>query len=304
MGKKLAILLGVVLSVGLCIAGYLYLKDQNIMLINTKGIIAEKQRNLIYIATALMLIVVIPVFVMAAWFPIKYRENRKKDDYRPNYDSNNALETIWWGIPIFIIGIIAVITWFSTHELDPFKPLAPKDEQINIQVVSMQWKWLFIYPEERIVSVNKLVIPEDKPVSFQITSDAPMNSFWIPQLAGQIYSMNGMSTMLHIEGNEKGSYEGMSANISGEGFSDMRFVTDVVSPDDYDKWISQVRMDNEVFGIEQYKQLSIPSVRNVQQQFVLTDEHLYHKVMAKYQEPEESSKHNHSDMINSNGEEG
>ncbi len=293
MGKKITILLTVLSIIVLIGLGYIYLKDQNIMLINTKGIIAEKQRNLIFIATGLMLIIVIPVYFMAAWFPYRYRESRKSNDYRPDYDSNNTLETIWWGIPIAIIGVIAVITWISTHELDPYKPLAKKNQQKTIQVISMQWKWLFIYPEEKIVSVNKILIPEDKPISFQITSDAPMNSFWIPQLAGQIYSMNGMSTMLHIEGNELGSYEGMSSNISGEGFSDMRFKVDVVNQKEYDSWVDKIKQSNEVFGMSQYKQLSTPSIRNVQQQFVLTDEDIYQQVMAKYMAKEGMTKDNH-----------
>jgi cytochrome o ubiquinol oxidase subunit 2 len=296
MGKKIKLLIGALVFVFMIVGSYWYLRDQNIMLLNPKGIIAEKERNLIYVATGLMLLVVIPVFIMAAWFPYRYRESNKDSRYRPDWDNNRLLETVWWGVPVFIIGIIAVITWFSTHDLDPFKPLAKAEEQKNIQVIAMQWKWLFIYPEEGIVSVNRVVIPKDTPISFQITADAPMNSFWIPQLAGQIYAMNGMSTKLHLVGNEVGEYEGMSANISGEGFSDMRFVAQVAEQDDYNEWVSGIKQENQVFAMNQYNQLNIPSIKNVQQQFVLTDKEIYSSVIDKYMPENHGSVDNHEGM--------
>lgn len=285
MGIKLRVLVFSVVVLLICLGGYLYLKDQNIMIFNPKGIIAEQEKNLIIIVTILMLLVVIPVFIMAAWFPYKYREQNPSALYRPNWDNNLKLEAVWWGLPILIIGVIAVITWRSTHRLDPFKPIAKVENQMNIQVIAMSWKWLFIYPEDDVVSVNKLVIPKDTPVSFSITADAPMNSFWIPQLSGQIYAMNGMSSKLHLVGNVVGDYEGLSANISGEGFSDMRFVATVTDGQGYQQWINEIRNRSSKFGSNEYNQLSIPSIKNVQQQFVLTDKDIYQKVLAKYQSP-------------------
>ncbi len=256
------------------------------MLFNPKGVIAKQERDLMIVVTLLMLIVVIPVFVMAAWFPYKYRERNPSAKYRPNWDNNLKMEAVWWGLPILIIGIIAVITWRSTHRLDPFKPIAKTENQLNIQVIAMRWKWLFIYPEEGVVSVNKLVIPKDTPVSFSITADAPMNSFWIPQLSGQIYAMSGMSSKLHLVGNEIGDYEGLSANISGEGFSDMRFVASVTDNNDYKQWINGSLSNSGEFGIREYDQLSTPSVKSVQQQFVLADKNIYQNVLARYQSPQ------------------
>ena len=144
MGIKLRVLVFSVVVLLICLGGYLYLKDQNIMIFNPKGIIAEQEKNLIIIVTILMLLVVIPVFIMAAWFPYKYREQNPSALYRPNWDNNLKLEAVWWGLPILIIGVIAVITWRSTHRLDPFKPIAKVENQMNIQVIAMSWKWLFI----------------------------------------------------------------------------------------------------------------------------------------------------------------
>ncbi|MCA9333191.1 ubiquinol oxidase subunit II [Candidatus Saccharibacteria bacterium] len=275
-----AILIGLI-----AIVSYRYLSGQTIALLQPKGLIAEKERDLIYLATVLMLIVVIPVFFMAFWFPKRYNENSKNAEYLPDWDSNKALEAIWWGVPIAIIGVIAIVTWKSTHELDPFKPLAAANRQQRIQVVAMEWKWLFIYPDEGIVTVNHVLVPKDVPVSFEITSDAPMNSFWIPQLSGQIYAMSGMSTKLHVLANSTGKYEGLSANISGYGFSDMRFIAEVVDKNSYNDWVNNINISSSKFGENEYQQLSIPSVANTPQYFSLSQNDLYSRIVAKYNDP-------------------
>ena len=211
------------IAIGLLILGAiagvaLLLHGHTIDVLVPKGTIAKKELDLLVTATLLMLIVVIPVFVLTFTIAWKYRASNTKAKYTPDWDHNRAIETVWWAIPFVLILILSVITWQSSHELDPFKPLASSKQPITIQVVALQWKWLFIYPEQHIATVNYVQFPVDTPVNFVITSDAPMNSFWIPQLGGQIYAMAGMSTQLHLMATDPGSYNGSSVTPQRTGF--------------------------------------------------------------------------------------
>jgi cytochrome o ubiquinol oxidase subunit 2 len=210
-------------------------------LLNPKGTIALAEKNLLITAVGLMLIVIIPVFIMLFSFAWRYRASNTKAKYTPDWHSNVALEIIWWAVPIAIITILAVITWKSSHDLDPFKPIDSTVKPVIIEVVALDWKWLFIYPEEHIATVNYLKIPKDTPINFKITADAPMNAFWIPQLGSQVYAMPGMSAKLHLMATEVGTYKGVSSNFSGAGFSGMKFDTSVVSGEEYVKWVNTVR---------------------------------------------------------------
>ncbi|MDP5057609.1 MAG: ubiquinol oxidase subunit II [Marinomonas hwangdonensis] len=209
--------------------------------LDPKGQIGIEQKQLIIVATLLMLIVVIPVIVMTLYFAWKYREGRD-EIYEPKWSHSTKIETIVWSVPIVIVIILAVITWKSTHALDPYKPLEHEKDHINVQVVSMNWKWLFIYPDLGIASVNELRFPANVPVAFQITSEGTMNSFFIPQLGSQIYSMAAMVTRLHLIANEPGTYAGISANYSGGGFSGMKFDA-VATPteEDFYAWVEGVK---------------------------------------------------------------
>lgn len=203
------------------IASTVMLSGCNMVLMNPKGAIGVEQRTLIITAIALMLIVVIPVIFMAFAFAWKYRASNKDAKYSPNWSHSNKIEAVVWTIPIIIIAILGTITWKTTHELDPFKPIVTDKKPMTIEVVSLDWKWLFIYPEQGIATVNELAFPKDVPVEFKITSNSVMNSFFIPQLGGQIYAMAGMQTKLHLIGNEAGKYDGISSSFSGRGFSGM-----------------------------------------------------------------------------------
>lgn len=188
------------------------------------GPIAHKERSLMLTATLLGLAVIIPVYILTVLITLKYRvENKHAKKYQPTWDHSRVLETVWWAIPIAIIAVLSVIAWQSSYALDPFKPLASKAKPLNIQVVALDWKWLFIYPGQQVASVNELQLPVGRPVSLQITSDSVMNSFWLPRLSGQIYAMPGMSTELHLMADSGGTYDGASANISGSGFAGMAF---------------------------------------------------------------------------------
>ena len=197
-----------------------------------------------------------------------------------------VLESIWWAIPTAIIAALGIITWFSTHALDPYKPLASNVQPITIEVVALDWKWLFIYPEQNIATVNFVQFPKDTPINFKITGDSgAMNSFWIPQLAGQIYAMPGMNTKLHLMASEIGEYKGLSANYSGLGFSGMRFVAKASTQEEFDMWIDEVRYSPTTLTFEEYTLLAQKSKNNEASYYSAVDENLYGKIIMKYMAP-------------------
>lgn len=274
-----------------------YLASHNIQVLNPKGIVASKERRLIIESTLLMLIVVIPVYILTFGIAWKYRASNKKAKYQPDFDGHRGLESAWWAIPGVIILILSIITWQSSHALDPFKPLSSTTRPLKIQVVALQWRWLFIYPEQDIATINYLQIPTKTPISFDITSDAPMNSFWIPQLGGQVYAMSGMSMQLHLSADQEGLYRGSSANISGEGFASMHFIAKATKPSDFAAWASSLK-DSPVLSNSLYDQLSKPSHDSSHYSFSLTSSDLYDSVIAKYTSPDHSlanSQYTHED---------
>ncbi len=255
-----------------------------------KGAIALAEKNLIITSVLLMLIVIIPVFILTFYFAYKYRENNTKATYAPEWSHSTKLEFVWWGIPILIILALGIITWKSSHDLDPYKPLPVNGkEPIVIQVVSLNWKWLFIYPNEQIATLNYLNIPKDTPIAFLLTSDAPMNSFWIPQLSGQIYTMPGMETKLHIIANENGKFEGMSANYSGYGFSGMGFIVEASSTEDYNKWVSKVKSSSsEILDNNTYIKLAKFSLNDKIKTYSSVKPKLFYDILMKYMSPNKS----------------
>ena len=204
------------------------------------GIVAAKEKNLMILATILMLIVVIPVILLTLWFAWRYREGANAK-YAPKWAHSTKLEIVCWGVPFIIILILSIITWVSTHSLSPYKPLKSDKPAIEIDVVALDWKWMFIYPKYNIATVNFIEIPKDRSVHFKITSAAPMNSFFIPELGSQIYAMAGMTTQLYLKADHNGKYRGFSANYTGAGFAEMQFYTKVVNQDDFDSWVNQVK---------------------------------------------------------------
>jgi cytochrome o ubiquinol oxidase subunit II len=294
MRKHIRYFVVVLLLLFLLYVSVVFLQNTEIAVLSPKGIIASKQRDLLVVATGLMLLVVVPVILMAFAFAWKYREGNKKSRYTPDWDHNNVDEAIWWGIPFVIIFILAGITWRSTHDLDPYKPLISDRQAIKVQVVALQWKWLFIYPDYDIATVNFVQFPEKNPVAFEITADAPMNSFWIPQLAGQVYSMNGMVTKLHIEADEQGDYEGLSSNISGLGFAGMKFIARASSDDEFLKWVESVKQSPHTLSRAQYEMLANPSEKHPVTYYGTVEERLHDQVVMKYMNNpthSENSKH-------------
>lgn len=285
MGKLAKIALFFLVFVGVISLLAIFVHGTNVAVLSPKGAIATQQRDLMVVVVLLMLIVVIPVFVMAFSFAWKYRASNTASRYTPNWDHDTKLETLWWGVPLAIIAVLSAIIYVSSHNLDPYKPLSSDKKPLTVQVVALQWKWLFIYPEQKIASLNYVQFPESTPVNFVITGDAPMNSFWIPQLGGQVYAMTGMTTKLHLISNETGSYQGSSANLSGEGFADMRFIAESTSQADFDDWVQSVQNSSLVLDMETYDQLSQPSKKDPRAFYVLNKHNLYDTIVMKYMVP-------------------
>jgi cytochrome o ubiquinol oxidase subunit 2 len=239
------------------------------------------------------LFIVLPVFALLFGIAWKYREDNTKARYTPNAKGNTWLEILWWGVPAIIIVILSFVTWQSSHALDPYKKIDSDKDHITVQVVALQWKWLFIYPDYGVASLNYLPFPEKTPVRFEITSDAPMNAFWIPNLGGMVYAMSGMSTMLHLEANSTGVYRGSSANISGAGFSKMNFNAQSMSQADFDTWVNTARTSTYELDLENYEYIAKPSIGDAPEVFRLTEPDLYSEIMMKYMMPGMTHGHGH-----------
>ncbi len=229
------------------------------LLFQPKGEIADQTSYLIILSFLIMMIVVLPVVIMIIWFPIRYRATRKsteKAKYTPNWEHSTKIEFWVLAVPCAIIIWLAIITYQTSHSLDPRKPISSDKETMRIHVVALDWKWLFIYPEQEIATVNELTIPVDTPVEFLITSDTVMNSFSIPSLGSMIYAMAGMENQLHLIGDELGTYRGYSANYSGFGFSGMKFKTHVVTDTDFNSWINKVKASPEKLTPARFNELA------------------------------------------------
>lgn len=246
-----------------------------------KGEIGVKERELIIVASLLMAIVGIPVIIATMIISWRYRAENKKAKYTPDWDKNHLAEAIWWGFPSLIVVFLSILCWKTSHELDPYKPIVTGVKPLRIQVVALQWKWLFIYPEEKIATVNFIQFPKDTPLNFEITADAPMNSFWIPQLGSQIYAMPGMMTKLHLIANETGTFRGCSANLSGSGFAGMTFSAKASSQEEYNQWVKSVRSSRASMTLDEYRQLAEPSAYQPVSTYALQEEGLFDWVVMK-----------------------
>lgn len=263
-----------------------YLHRHSVAVMSPDGSISRQERNLMFLVLALCAVVVIPVFALTVAIALKYREgNKRPKKYQPNWDGSRKLELTWWGIPIAIITTLAIVAWFSSYRLDPFKTLASSNPSMEIQVVSLDWKWLFIYPKQNIATVNYARLPVNTPVDFHITSDSVMNSFWIPNLGGQMYSMPGMDTQLNLVANKAGNYYGSSANISGQGFAGMHFTAAATSKADFDSWVKSVKQSTYNLDFATYQNLAKPSQNTPVTYYASTAPGLFDYVVDKYMMP-------------------
>jgi cytochrome o ubiquinol oxidase subunit 2 len=224
------------------------------------GPVGAAQRLILIDAVAIMLAIVLPVIVLIAAFAFWFRESNSRAFYWPEWEFSGHLELIIWAIPALVIVVLGGVAWFGSHELDPFRPLSGKEKPVEVQVVALDWKWLFIYPNEGVASVNQLAVPAGVPIHFTITSSGVMNSFFVPRLGSQIYAMAGMATQLWLQADQTGIFDGFSANFSGQGFSDMRFDLKALTADDYAKWIADAKASGADLDRNRYAALVKPSM--------------------------------------------
>ena len=262
----------------------------NTVLMHPAGAVASQQGHLIVVATVLMLLVIVPVMALTVLFAWRYRKSNTSATYLPDWDHSTQLELVIWAAPLLIIIALGAVTWISTHTLDPYRPLRRIDadhavtsemKPLTVEVVALDWKWLFIYPDQGIATVNELAAPVSVPITFKITASTVMNSFFIPSLAGQIYAMPGMETQLHAVMNQAGAYDGFSANYSGAGFSDMHFKFHGLSAAEFDQWVAQAKASGQTLDRARYLQLERPSEREPVQRFATVSEGLYEGILGR-----------------------
>jgi cytochrome o ubiquinol oxidase subunit II len=244
------------------------------------GPIGNSERLILFNATAIMLAVVVPVIICTLAFAWWYRATNTRAKRLPQWAYSGRIEFVTWAIPALIVLFLSGIAWIGSHELDPPKPLTGSLPSVEIQVVSLDWKWLFIYPDERIASVNELVVPIGAPLHFRLTSSSVMNSFFVPQLGSQIYTMAGMVTQLNLRADNPGSFAGLSAQFSGDGFSDMRFELRAVPEKEYIAWISAAHANKEVLTTSAYAVLSMPSSKEPARTYGSASEGIFDAIVA------------------------
>lgn len=285
MKKRAKIWFGLLLAVAATVLAGWYLRRHMVAVLEPAGEVGHKERNLIAFCAALSILVIVPVFTLLGVFAWKYREGNVRAKYSPELEGSNLAETIWWLIPTVLIGIIAVITWRSSYAMDPFKRLDTSKQTLHVQVVALDWKWLFIYPGQKVASVNEAAVPVGTPVDFELTSDTVMTSFWAPQLGGQMYAMPGMNTHLNLEAGKAGNYSGVAANISGKGFAGMDFTVKAVKSADFTKWVQTAKHATNKLTTASYAQLARPS-QNVRPSYYGTiDPSLYDTIVMNYMMP-------------------
>jgi len=258
--------------------------------LNPAGDMAVQQGNMVITATLLMLIIIVPVIILTLLFAWKYRQGNKasEDDYAPDWHHSTALELVIWSVPLMIIIALGALTWIGTHKLDPYRPLDRIDAQrplpadvkpLEVQVVAMDWKWLFLYPEQGIATVNEVAAPVDRPIVFKLTATSTMNVFYVPDLVGMIYTMPGMQTELNAIINRPGIFKGIAAHHSGPGFSGMTFKFHGLSDTEFEQWIAQAQQDGKTLDTATYLQLAKPSEREPVQRFASVQNGLYERIL-------------------------
>ena len=227
--------------------------------LDPQGPIGQAERIILYDATTIMLAVVVPVILLTLGFAWWFRSGNRRATYRGEWEYSGRIELIIWAIPALVIVFLGGIAWIGSHELDPPKPLTSAASRLEVEVVSLDWRWLFIYPSERIATVNYLVIPTDVPVHFRLTSTSVMNSFFIPQLGSQIYTMPGMTTQLNLQADKAGRYPGLAAQFSGPGFSDMQFTLRAESGKGFAAWVARTHSQGGVLNGSTFANLARPT---------------------------------------------
>jgi cytochrome o ubiquinol oxidase subunit 2 len=261
----------------------------NTVVMSPSGDIAQQQAHLITVSVILMLLIIVPVMILIVWFAFKYRASNTDAAYEPDWDHSTKLELVIWGAPLLIVIVLGLVTWIYTHKLDPYRPLDRIDasrpipataKPLVVQAVAMDWKWLFIYPEQGIATVNELVIPVDVPVRFKVSATSVMNAFYVPELAGMVYAMPGMEITLNAVQNKPVQSFGISSNYSGAGYSDMKFGYRGVPQGDFDAWVQSVKgAAGDKLDRANYLVLEKPSIKEPVRRWAAVDDDLYYRIL-------------------------
>jgi cytochrome o ubiquinol oxidase subunit II len=228
--------------------------------LDPKGFVGEANKTILIDSLAIMLAIVVPTIVATLGIAWWFRASNTKAKYLPDFAYSGRVELITWSIPLLTIILLGGVAWIGSHELDPAKPLPSKSPTLEVQGVSLDWKWLFIYPDQHVASVNQLVVPSGVPIHFALTSASVMNTFFVPQLGSMIYTMNGMSTQLNLIADEPGLFRGISGHYSGDGFSDMHFDVRAVPGDQFASWVASTRGNGPVLDAGSYAELARQTV--------------------------------------------
>jgi cytochrome o ubiquinol oxidase subunit II len=282
-GRNRSILYVVLWVLALTLLFAVLLKDADIRMLNPKGMVAQEELKLIVFTTVVLLAITVPTLFFLYFFAWKYRETNAKATYEPDKKHGKFFIFILWAIPTAIMLVLAPVMWVGTHKLEPQKSISSDNKPLTVQVVALRWKWLFIYPEQHIATVNYVQVPVDTPVEFDLTADdAPMSSFWIPHWGGQLYAMTGMTNKLNLMPTTLGDSEGSSAEINGEGFAGMKFTARASSNQDFDSWVQHVKQLPDALDMVEYERLLKPSENNPAVYYSMTEAGLYDKVLMKY----------------------
>jgi cytochrome o ubiquinol oxidase subunit II len=249
--------------------------------LDPQGPIGVAQKSILIDSLAIMLAIVVPTIVAIFAFAWWYRASNGRARYLPDWEYSGRIELVVWSIPALVVMLLGGVAWIGSYNLDPAKPIASSNEPLQVQVVSLDWKWLFIYPKEGIATVNTLTVPVGVPIQFSLTSASVMNAFFIPQLGSMIYTMNGMTNQLHLQADTIGVYPGLSSHFSGGGFADMNFKVHVVSTSDFSSWVDVTRKATEAFNAESYANLSKQSAKVSPATYRLDDSKLFDMIVSQ-----------------------
>ncbi|HEV7634828.1 MAG TPA: ubiquinol oxidase subunit II [Bradyrhizobium sp.] len=244
-------------------------------ILDPQGPIAAADKTILVDSVAIMLAIVLPTIVAIFGFAYWFRASNHKAHYRPDWEYSGRIELVVWSIPTLTVILLGGVAWIGAHELDPAKPIDGSSKPLTIQAVSLDWKWLFIYPDQKVATINTLTVPVGVPLQFQLTSASVMNAFFIPQLGSLIYTMNGMTTRLNLRADTPGTLQGLSGHFSGDGFSDMHFDVHVVPPEQFSKWVQDGSRANTALDEQSYQQIAKPSMKNEPAIYRLADPNLF-----------------------------
>ena len=254
-------------------------------ILDPQGPVASAEKTILIDSVAIMLAIVVPTIVAIFAFAFWYRESNSRARYRPDWAYSGRLELVVWSIPTLTIILLGGVAWIGSHQLDPAKPVPGTGSPVRIQVVSLDWKWLFIYPDQRIATINQLTVPAGASLQFELTSASVMNAFFVPQLGSMIYTMNGMVTRLALRADNEGTFRGLSAHFSGDGFPDMLFDVHVVSPLAFPDWVAATARSNLVLNADSYEKLTRQSVETGRPSYRLDDPLLFDAIATRRMAP-------------------